>query len=84
MAQMAIRANAPLRSLHYLGIADRAANLRKSPREQAVNQLARAEIMAFDGKSAQAHLLAQDAAGQFEAMHMPWFLGEAHKLLARF
>ncbi len=71
------------RAHHYLAQADRAAKVRQSPRERAVNQLANAQLQAAAGKLDQAKAMAQEACHQFDSMQMAWFSAEAGVVLTR-
>ena len=71
------------RAQHYLGAADRAAEFRASPRERAVNWLARGEIAARAGRKADARALIESAGEGFEEMKMGWHLGRARELVAQ-
>jgi tetratricopeptide (TPR) repeat protein len=68
---------------HYMARADAVARFRSSPRELAVNHLARAEMMAATAgqhrAASQAHAI--DAAEAFEKMKMGWYLDRARALL---
>lgn len=66
---------------HYMAAADRAASFRKSPRESAVNQLARAGLAATAGRAGDAKALGEMAAEAFESMRMDWHLTQAKKLV---
>lgn len=81
LAKLAIHNQDERRALAYLWRAERAAGLRNSPRENAVNLLARADIFLITGKGEQARSPAFEALDRFEAMQMRWFAAEARKLL---
>ena len=81
LANMAASQGKSERVWHYLAAADRTAALRQSPREQAVNNLARARLVAGIGKAGDAKVLAETAAQEFECMHMDWHLLQAKALL---
>lgn len=83
MAKLAMHNQDERRALAYLWRADHAAALRNSPRENAVNLLARADLLLFAGKGEQARPPALKALGLFEAMQMPWFAAEARKVLGQ-
>ena len=68
------------RALHYLNAADKAADFRGSPRERAVNRLARAEHSLAVGDSVAGRALSLQAADAFEAMKMAWHLDLALKI----
>lgn len=66
------------RARHYLGLAERCAAQRDSPRERALNLMARAEAGLDAPAAARRHL---DAAAQaFETMRMAWHLRRARSL----
>jgi class 3 adenylate cyclase/tetratricopeptide (TPR) repeat protein len=65
---------------HYLGQAERSAAQRSSPRERAVNLMARAELALARGASAEARACLGDAGEAFERMHMAWHLQRARSL----
>ncbi|MEI6720017.1 MAG: AAA family ATPase [Betaproteobacteria bacterium] len=71
------------RAEHYLDTADRAAEFRASPRERAVNWLARGEVAAMGGRTADARALAESAGEAFEAMKMAWHASKARELIRR-
>jgi class 3 adenylate cyclase/tetratricopeptide (TPR) repeat protein len=81
LARLAVAGGDTRRALHYLALADRAAALRSSPRERAVNQLVRAELSEAMGRGADTVPLATSAAEAFEAMAMHWHLERARRLL---
>jgi hypothetical protein len=56
--------------------------LRGSPRERAVNQLARATLAAGIGARHEAAALAESAGETFETMRMAWHLERVRALLA--
>ena len=68
------------RALHYLTAADKAADFRGSPRERAVNRLARAEHALAVGDSVASRVLALQSAEAFEAMKMAWHRDLALKI----
>ena len=68
------------RARHYLDAADRAADFRGSPRERAVNWLARAEVAAAADRQAEARALIERAGEAFEAMRMLWHLERVREL----
>ncbi len=68
------------RALHYLNAADKAADFRGSPRERAVNRLARAEHALAVGDSVASGALALQSADAFEAMKMAWHRDLALKI----
>ncbi len=68
------------RALHYLNAADKAADFRGSPRERAVNGLARAEHRLAAGDSLAGRALALQSADAFQAMKMAWHLDLALKI----
>lgn len=71
------------RAAHCLAAATRAAGLRRSARETAVNALAAAEVAISAGDRALAERHLETAAGGFEAMKMQWHLRRASVLAAR-
>jgi hypothetical protein len=71
------------RTERYLRAADAAARFRASPRELAVNRLARAEIAAAFGADQEAAAFADGAIRAFSAMDMQWHRHYAGELLAR-
>lgn len=81
LARMEVFQGNLARAWHYMAAADRAADFRKSPRERAVNQLARAGLAVNEGTTADAKALAEIAAEAFESMHMDWHLANAGALL---
>jgi len=83
LARLAASRGEPDRARHYLDAADRAADFRASPRERAVNWLARAEIAAIAGRAADARALVESAAEAFEQMQMAWHLGRARDISLR-
>jgi hypothetical protein len=80
LAKWAASRAEPDRALHYLALAERAAEVRGSPRERALNVLARAEVAVAAERWADAQALAETAAEAFEAMGMAWHLGCALRL----
>ena len=83
LARLAASQGQPDRAQHYLGLADRAADFRSSPRERALNWLARGDIAAASGRSADGRALLDNAGEAFEAMRMAWHLGRARELARR-
>ena len=81
LARMAAFRGDFARAWRYMAEADGAAEFRKSPRERAVNQLARAALAVSAGEAADAKTLAEIAAEAFESMHMEWHLAKAGALL---
>lgn len=74
-------ANGQLRmAAHWWAAAEQAAAFRQSPREQAMNLLARAESAAAGGVADEARALAAQAAAAFEAMQMRWHAARAAAL----
>jgi len=69
------------KAAHYLARADQVAEFRSSPRELAVNRLARAEMAGTAGHVAEAKAHALDAAQAFEKMNMAWYLERTRALL---
>lgn len=80
LARMAAARGDQGRAQAYLAAADRAAEFRASPRERAVNWLARAEIAGDAGRTAEARALVESAAEAFEGMGMAWHLERAREL----
>jgi class 3 adenylate cyclase/tetratricopeptide (TPR) repeat protein len=70
------------RAFHYLDRADQVAELRSSPREAAVNQLARAQLSAIAGQAPGARSLAEQAGEAFERMGMDWYRDRSAALIA--
>lgn len=68
---------------HYMQLADASAGFRRSAREQAENELARAQIAALRGATRDAAELAQCAAEAFAAMQMHWHAARAWRLAGR-
>jgi class 3 adenylate cyclase/tetratricopeptide (TPR) repeat protein len=66
---------------HYLDAAMRSAEGRRSPHEQAVTLLHRAEVAAADGKAAEAAALLARACSAFSAMEMRWHLRQTQRIL---
>lgn len=64
-----------------LSLAERAAAQRQSPREVALNQLARARLALLHGRATEARALADQAAGAFDAMQMEWHREQAGAVL---
>ncbi len=83
LAKLAAENGDLARAQHYLAYAQRAAQVRRSPREQAVNQLASAQLLSSAGQRDQARLEAAQAQAQFDRMHMPWFSAQAHNVLTQ-
>ena len=83
LARVAASRGDAARAQHYMDGAARAAAFRNSPREQAVNQLANAELARAADARTQARALAETAAEAFEAMRMDWHLASARTLLLR-
>lgn len=77
LARWAAAHGAPACARHYMDVADRAADFRGSPRERAMNELARAELAALAGSRTEAASRAGSARGAFEAMRMDWFAAQA-------
>jgi hypothetical protein len=67
----------------YVALAMAAARARDSQHEIAVTQLCWAEIASGHGDRGAAVALLDQAEGVFDAMQMPWHLGEAQRLRAR-
>jgi len=86
LARLASSSGDPERARRYLDAAERAADFRASPRERAVNCLARAEIAVVSGglSTAQARALVYAAGEAFESMRMAWHLSRAQQLAYRF
>jgi class 3 adenylate cyclase/tetratricopeptide (TPR) repeat protein len=82
LARLAVDRGDLDRARHYLEAADRSAEVRGSPRERAVNHLARGEFAAAAGRAAQARALIEDAAEAFETLRMEWHLRQARSLWA--
>lgn len=73
----------PARSWRYMILADRAAAQRESPREAAMNHLARGELHAMLSERSAAVEHLESAAEGFEAMKMPSYLPQVAELLSR-
>ncbi len=73
-------AHRPDRARHYVELAMKAAQQRKSAHEVAVTQLCAAEIAFRQGLTEQARVSLDPATLAFREMSMPWHLGEAIKL----
>jgi class 3 adenylate cyclase/tetratricopeptide (TPR) repeat protein len=82
LARDAHESGRPDRVAHYLSVADRAAAMRGSAREVAVNQLARAELARTGGDWRAAGALAARAQAAFERMAMPGYAAQARALQA--
>ncbi|HEY0823999.1 MAG TPA: hypothetical protein VGD76_09455, partial [Ramlibacter sp.] len=80
LAKVAAAAGDSAAARHYLGLADAAAQARRSPREAAENEFARAQLAAASGRLGEAAERAQAAAHAFEQMHMDWHAAGARKL----
>jgi class 3 adenylate cyclase/tetratricopeptide (TPR) repeat protein len=81
MARLASAQGDRARAQRCLAAADRAAQLRGSPRELAVNTLARAECAVAFGQATDARSLAESAGEAFEAMKMSTHLERARSLV---
>ena len=81
LARLAASQGAFDRAAHYLAMADRAADFRGSPRERAVNWLARAEVTARAGRAAESQALSERAGEAFEAMKMTWHAQRARDVV---
>ncbi len=71
------------RAHHYLAQAGRAAQVRNSPRERAVNLLATAQLQTVAGHPDDARECALRARDHFDAMQMAWFSAQARDVLSR-
>ena len=65
---------------YYLDAAMRSAEARRSPHEEAVTLLHRAELAAADGRAAEAAVLSTRACSAFSAMEMRWHQLEAQRI----
>ncbi len=83
LAKLATARGDQHRALHYLERADLAAEFRASPRERAVNWLARGEIAGLTGRRAEARALIESAGEAFEKMGMKWHMHQARSLESR-
>jgi hypothetical protein len=81
LAKAAARRGEASAARHYLQRADSAADFRRSPREQAVNALARAGVAVLLGQGAEARALLESAGEAFEGMKMAWHLGVTRETL---
>ncbi len=80
LARLASQQGETKRAKKYLAAADRAANFRASPREQAVNALARAEVATNSGQLDGVPALLETASRAFESMSMTWHWRRAKAL----
>jgi tetratricopeptide (TPR) repeat protein len=83
LARLAASRGDQPRAQHYLDAADRAAEFRASPRERAVNWLARGEVAIAAGRKPEARGLLECAGEAFESMKMDWHLGRTKVLTQR-
>lgn len=83
LARLEARAGAGDRADHYLGLAQRSAELRQSRREAAQNLLCAAELGGLRGAEEQQRAHAAAAVREFSAMDMPHFMALAQALATR-
>ncbi len=83
LARLAASRGDQPRAHHYLDAADRAADFRASPRERAVNWLARGEVALAAGRKPEARGLLECAGEAFESMKMDWHRERARVLTQR-
>lgn len=83
LARLAAAKGDPGRARRYLDAADAAAEFRASPRERAVNWLARSEFAAAAGRKGEARALAESAGEAFETMKMAWHLERVRDVSTR-
>jgi class 3 adenylate cyclase/tetratricopeptide (TPR) repeat protein len=81
LARWAAAAGDIVRAEHYLQRAHAAATLRGSPREQALNDLASAQLAQGRDRLAEAHALAERAGQAFEHMRMAWHLDQVRAII---
>lgn len=82
LARQALKRDDAPRARRHLAQAEAAATLRHSPREQALNTLARADLARWQQQPADALALAGRAAEAFERMGMAWHLDQARGFMA--
>ena len=83
LARAAAAANNDVGVEHYLGLAQRSAQLRHSPHEQAKTQLCRAGIEIERGHPREARAPLDAACEAFAQMRMSWHLQQAQALRLR-
>jgi class 3 adenylate cyclase len=69
------------RMAHYMALAERAASVRGSPREEAMNLLARGQIASIAGRAQEARARLEQAGAEFERLGMASYVQRVRRLL---
>jgi hypothetical protein len=81
MARVAAARNDFAVSQRWLRQAETSAGLRASPRETALNQLVRGELLYRQGDAELAHQTVAEAAAKLQALNMHWHAEQATRVL---